>query len=92
MLCFSFKPTDASVPEMTSCKCDDPPLSGDFGASVAVAPNMIDFKTIFLNFDPQNMSIIGLCSALILLYILGVIWARRRSKQDIIAVSQKLSS
>ena len=53
-----------------------------FASSFFVAPNTIDFSTVFLKFDITNASVYGTLIALLLLWILFLVWARREDNKD----------
>ena len=53
-----------------------------FASSFFVAPNTIDFSTVFSKFDITNASVYGTLIALLLLWILALVWARRKDNQD----------
>ena len=63
------------------CVCDNPP-GMSFASSFFVAPNTIDFSTVFSKFDITNASVYGTFIALLLLWILALVWARRKDNQD----------
>ncbi len=55
-----------------------------FGSDLLVAPNPIDFDSVFNNFGSlaENVAVLALISTILGVYILGVIWARRADKRD----------
>ncbi|XP_070188678.1 polycystin-1-like protein 2 [Littorina saxatilis] len=70
-----------SSPEATVCTCSNP-LGVAFASSFFVAPNTIDFSTVFSKFDITNASVYGTLMVLFFLWILALVWARRKDKQD----------
>ncbi|PVD28968.1 hypothetical protein C0Q70_11565 [Pomacea canaliculata] len=65
----------------TVCTCDNPPGVA-FASAFMVPPNTIDFKLVFSKFDPNNASVYGTLIGLLLVWVLGVVWARRQDKKD----------
>ena len=59
-----------------------------FGSDLLVAPNPIDFDSVFKNFDSlaENVAVLALISTILGFYIIGVIWARRADKRDALLV------
>ena len=58
-----------------------------FGTSFFLAPNTIDFSTVFLKFSPLNQAaVISAILILFVIYIAVVVWARRRDRDDILMV------
>jgi hypothetical protein len=59
-----------------------------FGSDLLVAPNPIDFDSVFSNFGSlaENVAVLALISTILGVYILGVIWARRADKRDLLMV------
>ncbi|XP_028413717.1 uncharacterized protein LOC114536572 [Dendronephthya gigantea] len=59
-----------------------------FGSDLLVAPNPIDFDSVFSNFGSlaENVAVLALISTILGLYIIGVIWARRADKKDLLMV------
>ena len=59
-----------------------------FGSDLLVAPNPIDFDSVFKNFGSltENVAVLALILATLGVYIIGVIWARRADKRDAILV------
>jgi hypothetical protein len=55
-----------------------------FGSDLLVAPNPIDFDSVFKNFGSiaDNVAVLALISTILGAYIIGVIWARRADKRD----------
>jgi polycystin 1L2 len=53
-----------------------------------VAPNPIDFDSVFKNFGSlaENVAVLALISTILGVYIIGVVWARRADKRDAILV------
>ncbi|KAJ8317993.1 hypothetical protein KUTeg_003084 [Tegillarca granosa] len=68
----------------TVCLCSVAGLSTTFATTFYVPPNTIDFSKVFSKFDASNASVYGTVIALIVLYIVCLIWARRQDKKDII--------
>ncbi|ESP00683.1 hypothetical protein LOTGIDRAFT_157972 [Lottia gigantea] len=77
----SCKVSPYSTPEETICDCEDPPAL-TFGSSFYSPPNTIDFSTVFEKFDISNASVYGTVLAILLVYILLLLWARRADKRD----------
>ena len=77
--------------EQILCKCNH---LTSFGSDLLVAPNPIDFDSVFNNFGSlaENVAVLALISTIIGLYILGVIWGRRADKRDLLMVGSKKSS
>ena len=48
-----------------------------------MAPNPIDFDSVFNNFGSlaENVAVLALISTILGLYIIGVIWARRADRK-----------
>ena len=54
-----------------------------FANSYFVAPNSIDFATVFLKFSPLNQAaVMGTFACLLLLYIIGVVVFARMDRRD----------
>ncbi|KAH3789116.1 hypothetical protein DPMN_167286 [Dreissena polymorpha] len=54
-----------------------------FANSFFVAPNSIDFATVFLKFSPLNQAaVMGTFACLLLLYIIGVVVFARMDRRD----------
>ena len=53
-----------------------------------MAPNPIDFDSVFKNFGSlaENVAVLALISTILGVYIIGVVWARRADKRDAILV------
>ena len=69
-----------------SCDCN-----GENGLTFAnsfyVAPNTIDFATVFLKFSPQDQAaVLAIFCIVIVLYIVLMIWGRHQDKKDIVKV------
>ncbi|PVD28963.1 hypothetical protein C0Q70_11559 [Pomacea canaliculata] len=75
------KMSSASTATETVCTCDNPPGVA-FASAFMVPPNTIDFKLVFSKFDPNNASVYGTLIGLLLVWVLGVVWARRQDKKD----------
>ena len=60
-----------------------------FGSDLLVAPNPIDFDSVFQNFGSlaENVAVLALISTILGFYIIGVVWARRADKRDLLMVS-----
>ena len=71
--------------EQILCKCNH---LTSFGSDLLVAPNPIDFDSVFNNFGSlaDNVAVLALISTILGVYILGVIWARRADKRDLLMV------
>ena len=80
-VCVCVQVSEVSKPEETVCECSNPP-GISFASSFFVAPNTIDFSTVFLKFDPTNASVYGTLIGLFLLWILALAWTRRKDAQD----------
>ena len=64
-------------------------LFGSLGAGMFVAPNMIDFGTIFQNVDQKilaNLAVFVVVILLVVLYVPGVVICRKQDKLDLIKV------
>ena len=81
---YFFQVLSFSTLNETVCRC--PRGSGTFFASSFVTPNLIDFNTVFSKFDASNAAVYGTMIGIIFLYILGVIYLRRKDKTDNIKV------
>ena len=59
-----------------------------FGSDLLVAPNPIDFDSVFKNFGSlaENVAVLALISTILGFYIIGVVWARRADKRDALLV------
>ena len=60
-------------------------IFGSMGAGLFVAPNTIDFSTVFQNLDQKlldNIAVVATVLGLIILYIILLIIARRFDKRD----------
>ena len=73
--------------EQILCKCNH---LTSFGSELFVAPNPSDFDSVFNNFDrlAQNVAVLALISTILGGYIIGVIWARRADKRDLLMVGE----
>lgn len=67
------------------CKCNH---LTSFGSDLLVAPNPIDFDSVFNNFGSlaENVAVLALISTILGVYIIGAIWARRADKRDLLMV------
>ncbi|XP_062604454.1 uncharacterized protein LOC134266247, partial [Saccostrea cucullata] len=66
----------------TVCECKNPP-GDNFATSFFVPPNSIDFSTVFDKFDILgNGAVFGTVTAIIVLYLIGLLIARRYDKKD----------
>ena len=65
-----------------------------FGSDLLVAPNPIDFNSVFKNFGSlaENVAVLTLISVILGLYIIGVVWARRADKRDLMMVGPTIQS
>ncbi|XP_025102839.1 polycystic kidney disease protein 1-like 2 isoform X2 [Pomacea canaliculata] len=75
------KISDSSSPEKTVCECENPP-GMTFASSFLVPPTTIDFRLAFSKFDVNNAWVYGTMIGLLLVWVLGVLWARRQDKAD----------
>ncbi|XP_070186772.1 polycystin-1-like protein 2 [Littorina saxatilis] len=75
------KVSASSTPQETVCICDNPP-GMTFASSFFVAPNTIDFSTVFSKFALNNASVYGTIICLAVVWVLGLIWARRKDQKD----------
>ena len=58
-----------------------------FGNSFYAAPNSIDFSTVFLKFSPLSQAaVIGTLASIAVVYILAVIFLRRKDQKDVLKV------
>ncbi|XP_064630096.1 polycystin-1-like [Lineus longissimus] len=73
------EPLDTSTATVTVCSCNH--LTA-FGASVLVPLNAIDFTDLIRLDLATNPVAIALCSAILFVYILVLIWARRSDIRD----------
>ncbi|XP_076445170.1 polycystin-1-like protein 2 [Babylonia areolata] len=53
-----------------------------FASSFFVAPNTIDFDTVFSKFDITNAAVYGTLIGLGVVWVLGLVWVRRKDKKD----------
>uniref|UniRef100_K1QYG6 Polycystic kidney disease protein 1-like 2 n=1 Tax=Magallana gigas TaxID=29159 RepID=K1QYG6_MAGGI len=66
----------------TVCDCQNPP-GDNFATSFFVPPNSIDFSTVFEKFDIiGNGAVFGTVTAIIVLYVIGLLVGRRYDKKD----------
>ncbi len=73
-----------------NCQCDK--TSGlSFSSSFLVAPNAIDFRMIFDNWDPSNIGVLLVCVILILLFFPCAYCLRKYDKKDTLEVSVQKS-
>ncbi|PVD38502.1 hypothetical protein C0Q70_01117 [Pomacea canaliculata] len=75
------KISDLSSLEKTVCECENPP-GMTFASSFLVPPTTIDFRLAFSKFDVNNAWVYGTMIGLLLVWVLGVLWARRQDKAD----------
>ena len=63
------------------CRCNH---LTSFGSDLLVAPNPIDFDSVFQNFGSlaENVAVLALISTILGVYIIGAIWARRADRRD----------
>lgn len=75
-------------PDTAELECDCKPKKElTFANSFYVAPNKIDFSSVFLKFSPLNQAAVMATLLLIfLIYIIIVIWARRQDRKDLLKV------
>ncbi len=59
-----------------------------FGSDLLVAPNPIDFDSVFKNFGSlaENVAVLALISTILGVYIIGVVWARRADRRDLLMI------
>ncbi|XP_045211050.2 uncharacterized protein LOC123562481 [Mercenaria mercenaria] len=56
-----------------------------FANTFYVAPNTIDFSTVFLKFSPEDQAaVIAVLVLVFLIYVLVIIWARRHDRKDLL--------
>ena len=81
---FSFQPGTNSTPSTLQCLCNH---LTSFGGYFVVAPNTIDFDQVRLGLksihDPGDVPVIVAVSAVFLLYLIAVVFARRADKRDL---------
>ncbi|CAH1779490.1 unnamed protein product [Owenia fusiformis] len=67
----------------THCLCNH---LTNFGGDMVVPPNTIDFSTVFAKFAKlnENAAVFSTVVSILILYILGLIWCRRKDKLDLI--------
>lgn len=66
----------------TVCDCKNPP-GDNFATSFFVPPNSIDFSTVFEKFDIiGNGAVFGTVTAIIVLYVIGLLVGRRYDRKD----------
>lgn len=85
---YFFQMENVSSLEQTSCACDLP-LSSIFTIATTfyLPVNMVDFSTVFTEIDLlDNASVFTMVILMLSVYILLVVWARRKDKTDIIKV------
>ena len=74
--------------EQLHCLCNH--LSA-FGGSIFVAPNPIDFDTVFIKFaklgETKNVVVLATVCVIIGIYFIGLVFARRADKNDNFKVS-----
>ena len=72
----------------TDCLCNH---LTTFGSDFYVPPNTIDFKTVFKKFKKlhENALVFSTVIAIIGIYVIAAIWARRADRKDMIKVRQK---
>lgn len=80
-----FQPGPLTNRQYTQCLCTH--LS-DFASSFFVPPNSIDFSTVFTKFKNlgDNAAVFSTCFALFGVYLILLVWLRRKDKQDVIKV------
>ena len=65
-------------------------FASSFGAGLAVAPNTIDFGTVFQNLDQkllENIHVIVVLCLLIITFLLLIPYTRRQDRKDKMKVS-----
>ncbi|KAL8594137.1 hypothetical protein ACOMHN_047877 [Nucella lapillus] len=70
--------SDAHV---TVCECENPP-GLTFASSFFLAPTTIDFSSVFAKFDITNAAVYGTLIGLALVWVLALLWARRKDRRD----------
>jgi hypothetical protein len=80
-LCIIFQVDAATNRGQIVCYCNH---LTSFGSDLLVAPNPIDFDSVFSNFGSlaENVAVLALISTILGVYIIGVVWARRADKRD----------
>lgn len=75
-------------PDTAELECDCKPKKElTFANSFYVAPNKIDFSSVFLKFSPLNQAAVMATLVLIfLIYIIIIIWTRRQDRKDLLKV------
>lgn len=70
-----------TTPQKTQCVCNH---LTDFGGDVLVAPNPIDFDKVFEGLANlgDNLGVLMVILTIFLLYVVLVIWARKKDKKD----------
>jgi hypothetical protein len=72
------------------CDCK-PKKKMTFANSFYVAPNKIDFSSVFLKFSPLNQAaVMAVLILIFIIYILIIIWTRRQDRKDLLKVNDLL--
>ncbi|KAH3806940.1 hypothetical protein DPMN_135270 [Dreissena polymorpha] len=74
--------------EMCDLKCNCKAMKKmTFSNSFHVAPNRIDFSTVFLKFSPLNQAaVMATLIMILLMYALVIVWTRRQDRLDVLKV------
>jgi hypothetical protein len=75
-------------PQKADVSCDCSGQNGQtFANSFYVAPNTIDFSTVFLKFSPaEQAAVLATFIIILVLYVALMIWGRHQDKKDIVKV------
>ena len=87
-VCLSFQLSINSTEENTICLCNH---LTSFGSDFVVPPNTIDFSTVWSKFKDlnENAAVFSTVISVLCLYVIVVIWARYKDKQDVVKVCNK---
>ncbi len=90
---FSHQVTDLTGTDHTTCKSPVTGSSKSYAVSVYLAPNSINFRTVFAKFKNlnENAMVFSLVISSIVVYIILVVWARLSDKEDLVKVSYILN-
>ena len=76
----------SSTIEDCNCACNH---LTSFGGDMVVPPNTIDFSTVFsAEKFLESMPVFCTVIIIMLLYVSGLVWARREDKKDLIKVTK----
>jgi hypothetical protein len=69
----------------TVCRCNH---LTSFGGDFVVPPNTIDFGSVWSKFKSlhENAAVFGTVVSILILYVIVMIWARRKDRKDVIKV------